>query len=69
MTMLERHHGAHDGAHDSLQITIANNMPEGEAYNVCVHKDPGAQHFEIEEMFKGDSFLETASNDFVCLER
>ena len=69
MRMLEQCHGPHDAAQSSLQITITDNMPGGEAYDVTVCKKPGADHFEIERMFRAYRFLQKASTDLVCLER
>ena len=66
--MLERRHGTHDAAHNSLQIAIADNTPGGEVYDVILCKEPGDDHFKIEEMFRGNCNLQKASSDFMCLE-
>lgn len=69
MRTLEQLHGAHDAACNSLHITITNNMPGGETYDVNLCKNPGAEHFEIERIFRGNRNLQNAAIDLVCLER
>ena len=69
MRMLEQRHGARDEARNSLQIAVTNNMPGGEKYDVTLCMNPGAEHFDIERLFRGDCFLQKASTDLVCLER
>ena len=69
ITELVQRHGAHTSAHNSLQMTITSDMPGGEQYDVTVSKDPGAEHFHVERVFRSNRYLAKVKIDLVCLER
>ena len=69
MTELGRHYGAHDSAHNSMQIMIIDSMPGGEVYNVSVAKDPMVERFHLERLFRSNRYLAKVTSDLVCLER
>ena len=66
---LGRRHGAHDSADNSLHIVINSNMHGGEQYSVIVKKDPEAEHFQLNRLFRGDHCFAKVTSDFMCLER